>query len=160
MPDFSYFIFWFTAVWFVPPFFIWMIIVLLTTKQITPGMILHLSFSLPPYPFLYLCVFLSIHLSPFFPEMRRIPQYKFIIVGVLIMLNGVFILFSNPHVPGLMQGTREVMPSHFALVDLTVDLVMPSASWTIGSHHPHCNGIFFLAAQAAIFTLAGIASRG
>lgn len=37
------------------------------------------------------------------PEMRRVPQYKFMIIGTLTTLNGVLMLFANPHVPGVMQ---------------------------------------------------------
>jgi len=34
---------------------------------------------------------------------RGIPQYKWIIIGVLNMMNGLLLLNSNPHVPGAMQ---------------------------------------------------------
>jgi len=72
MPNFPYFIFWFTALLFVFCFALLLICVEVFTKQITP-------------------------------EMRRFPHYKYAIIGVLTTLNGVFILFPNPYVPGSMQ---------------------------------------------------------
>jgi drug/metabolite transporter (DMT)-like permease len=34
---------------------------------------------------------------------RKVPQYKFAIIGTALALNGVCIVFANPHVPGIMQ---------------------------------------------------------
>jgi len=35
--------------------------------------------------------------------MRSVPQWKMIIIGVLTTVNGIFILFASPNVPGVMQ---------------------------------------------------------
>jgi hypothetical protein len=35
--------------------------------------------------------------------MRKVPQYKMAIIGVLTTANGIFILFASPNVPGVMQ---------------------------------------------------------
>jgi len=37
------------------------------------------------------------------PEMRKAQQYKMAIIGVLTAVNGIFILFASPNVPGTMQ---------------------------------------------------------
>eukprot|EP01112_Ceratiomyxa_fruticulosa_P017176 TRINITY_DN529_c0_g1_i1.p1 TRINITY_DN529_c0_g1~~TRINITY_DN529_c0_g1_i1.p1 ORF type:complete len:429 (+),score=46.68 TRINITY_DN529_c0_g1_i1:148-1434(+) len=72
MPDFPFFIFWFTAIFFVIAYFLFLWALQLFTKQITH-------------------------------ESKQFPQYKLFFMGALTTLNGVFILYGNSHVPGVLQ---------------------------------------------------------
>ncbi|KAL6076668.1 hypothetical protein QOT17_002790 [Balamuthia mandrillaris] len=71
MPDFPYFIFWLTTIFFVIAFYAFLFVVWLMG-------------GIPR-------------------SMWSIPQYKFMIIGTLTTLKGIFMLFSNSHVPGVMQ---------------------------------------------------------
>eukprot|EP01113_Clastostelium_recurvatum_P037920 TRINITY_DN5599_c0_g2_i1.p1 TRINITY_DN5599_c0_g2~~TRINITY_DN5599_c0_g2_i1.p1 ORF type:complete len:469 (-),score=89.32 TRINITY_DN5599_c0_g2_i1:56-1462(-) len=72
LPDFPYFIFWFTAAIFVIVFFLFLWFLQYFTNEITP-------------------------------EVTRISQKKLFIVGGLTTLNGVFLLFANAQVSGILQ---------------------------------------------------------
>jgi len=72
LANYPYFLFWFTAVPFVVLFFVYYLVVLLFTKQLTK-------------------------------EMRQVPQWKMAVIGILNTVNGIFILFASPNVPGVMQ---------------------------------------------------------
>ncbi|KAL6055419.1 EamA domain-containing protein [Balamuthia mandrillaris] len=114
MPDFPYFIFWFTAIFFVIAFYAFLFVVWLMG-------------GIPR-------------------SMWFVVLYKSMIIGTLTTLNGIFMLFSNSHVPGIMQAL-------LGPVRISRSLFLTSLCT---GYYTDGDGVLFLVAQVQICMEANV----